>query len=209
MYLTDFVRAGLIAAMLSLPATIAGAALQDPAGNPQPNSLAGQLLVASPSMTDPRFFRSVILVVRHDRNGAFGLVINRPVGERRVADLLDAIGDNGAGATGTVRIFAGGPVEPKAAFVIHSADYHRAETIDIDGHVAVTSSHEILHDVASGQGPKQSLIAFGYAGWRTGQLEDELKQGAWYTASQDQKLIFEDDRDKVWDDAMTRRTQDL
>jgi putative transcriptional regulator len=209
MVLTNVVRAGVIAAALSLPAATVGAALQSPADSPQPDSLVGQLLVASPSMTDPRFFRSVILVVRHDRSGAFGIAINRPVGERPAADLLDAIGEGGSGATGTVRIFAGGPVEPKAAFVIHSTEYHRAETIDIDGHVAVTSTREILHDVAHGQGPKQTLVAFGYAGWRAGQLEDELKQGAWYMASQDAKLIFEEDRDKVWDDAVTRRTQDL
>ena len=209
MYLTDVMRAGVIAATLSLQATMVDAALQGPAQNPQPVSLAGELLVASSSMMDPRFFRSVILVVRHDRNGAFGIVINRPLGERPVSDLLDAIGEKGSGVTGSVRIFAGGPVEPRAAFVVHSAEYRHAETIDIDGRVAVTSSQEILRDIANGQGPKQSLIAFGYAGWRAGQLEDELRQGAWVTASQDTKLIFEEDRDKVWDDAMTRRTQDL
>jgi putative transcriptional regulator len=209
MDLLKLVHGGIIAAALSMPATMVGAALQAPTENPRTDSLAGQLLVASPSIMDPRFFHAVILMVRHDRNGAFGIVINRPVGERPWSSLLDAVGESGSGATGTVRVFAGGPVEPQSGFVVHSAEYRRAQTIDIDGRVAVTSSHEILHDIGNGQGPKQSLLAFGYAGWRPGQLEDELRQGAWFTASQDPQLIFEEDRDKVWDDAMSRRTQDL
>ena len=209
MNLMKLVRGGVVAAALSMPPTIVGAAPQVPTANPSTVSLAGQLLVASPSIMDPRFFHAVILMVRHDRNGAFGIVINRPVGERPWSSLLDAVGENGSGATGTVRVFAGGPVEPQAGFVVHSAEYRRAQTIDIDGRVALTSSHEILHDIGSGQGPKQSLVAFGYAGWRPGQLEDELRQGAWVTASQDPQLIFEEDRDKVWDDAMSRRTQEL
>lgn len=209
MLVMRLVRRSVVAAALSLPSTIVGAALQTPAENPKTDSLAGQLLVASPSMTDPRFFHAVILIVRHDRNGAFGIVVNRPLGERPMASLLDAVGEKGSGATGIVRIFAGGPVEPQNGFVLHSAEYRQPETIDIDGRVALTSSRQILQDIGNGHGPKQSLVAFGYAGWRQDQLEDELRRGAWFTASEDPKLIFEEDRDKVWEDAMARRTQNL
>ncbi len=215
MSLTSFARRSLIAAALILAATVAGAALQAP-GDPgsatriaQPDSLAGQLLVASPSMRDPRFFHAVILIVRHDANGALGIVINRPAGERPLASMLEALGEKDAAATGTVRIFAGGPVQPEIGFVVHSAEYRRAETIEIDSRVAVTSSREILHDIGNGHGPRQSLIAFGYAGWHHGQLEDELRQLAWFTASDETSLIFEAARDEVWDKAMKHRTQDL
>ena len=68
---------------------------------------------------------------------------------------------------------------------------------------------EILRDIATKRGPKQSLIAFGYAGWGAGQLENELARRAWYTAPDDADLIFETDRDKVWDEAVKRRTQNL
>jgi putative transcriptional regulator len=81
--------------------------------------------------------------------------------------------------------------------------------VEIDGHVAMTSSREVLHDIAGGHGPQKLLVAFGYAGWGAGQLEGELAQRAWFTAAADSKLIFDQDRDKVWDDAMTHRTQDL
>jgi putative transcriptional regulator len=151
----------------------------------------------------------VVLIVRHDGNGALGIVINRPIGERPLASLLHALGENDAAASGSIRIFLGGPVQPEIGFVIHSADYRRADTIDIDGHVAMTSSREILRDIGHQQGPQKALVAFGYAGWAAGQLEGEMAQRAWFTAPADIKLVFDEDRDKVWDKAMKRRTQDL
>jgi putative transcriptional regulator len=198
-----------LAVALVLPAILLATALPAPADTPQRASLAGQLLVAAPAMGDPRFRQTVILMVRHDRTGAFGIIVNRPVGEHPLADLLAALGQKDSGAAGRVRIFAGGPVDPERVFVVHSADYDRPDTLKIDGRVALTASLEVLRDLGSNQGPKQSLVAFGYAGWGPGQLEDELAKGAWFTTPQDAKLMFEQDRDKVWDDAMARRTQDL
>jgi putative transcriptional regulator len=193
---------------LAVPAALV-AAPSNPAETPAKPSLKGQLLIATPSMRDPRFDHAVILMVRHSAGGALGIVLNRPLGERPLAALLDDIGEKNSGATGSLRIFSGGPVQPEIGFVIHSTDYHRPETVDIDGRVAMTSSREILRDIASQHGPQMKLVAFGYAGWAAGQLEDELAQRAWFTAAADSKLIFEEDRDKLWDDAMAHRTQDL
>ncbi len=89
-------------------------------------SLAGQLLIAAPRIGDPRFAHTVILIVRHDKEGAFGIVINRPVGEQSIAALLEATGDDHADVTGIVSVFAGGPVQPELGFVVHSAEYRRA-----------------------------------------------------------------------------------
>jgi putative transcriptional regulator len=200
--------ASLLAAVL-VPATLLHAALPAPDAPPQRGSLAGQLLVASPSMSDPRFYQTVVLMVRHDHNGAFGIAINRPVQERSLASLLAAMGDNDSTVEGSVRIFAGGPVQPEIGFVLHSADYLRPATVSIDGHVAMTASREILRDIANKHGPEKFLIAFGYAGWAPTQLEGELAQGFWFTTPQDARLVFDLDRDKVWDDAVKRRTQDL
>lgn len=201
-------RLGATVAAILLPATLY-AALPTPAEAPEQQFLTGQLLIASPTMGDPRFLQTVILMVRHDRNGALGIVINRPIGDRPLARLLEALGENDPGVAGTVRIFAGGPVQPDIGFVLHSTDYHRPDTLDIDGHVAMTSSREILRDIGNQRGPNKSLIAFGYAGWAPGQLEGELAHGFWYTTPQDANLVFDDDRDDVWDHAMKRRTQDL
>jgi putative transcriptional regulator len=202
-------RLALLGAAILLPATLLHAALPAPADAPDRASLVGQLLIASPAMADPRFYQAVILMVRHDQKGALGIVINRPLEHRSLASLLGASGEQDIAVTGSVRIFAGGPVQPEIGFVVHSADYHRPDTIDIDGRVAMTSSREILRDIGNNQGPTKSLVAFGYAGWGPGQLEGELAQRFWFMTPQDTKLVFDLDRDQVWDDAMKRRTQDL
>jgi putative transcriptional regulator len=207
MWLNGFDRPGVVAA--AILALLLTAALPAPTALPQRASLAGQLLVAAPSMGDPRFYQTVIMLVRHDRTGAMGIVVNRPLQERPLAALLEALGERADAAAGNVRIFAGGPVQPELGFVLHSAEYLRADTLEIDGHVAMTSSREILRDIAANRGPKQSLVAFGYAGWAPGQLEGELMQGVWFTAPADAKLIFEEERERVWENAVTRRTQDL
>jgi len=209
MPLSWFERPLLALAAILLPAMLVHAALQNPGEPPGQASLAGRILIASPALRDPRFDHTVVLMVRHSAGGALGIVLNHPLGERPLASLLDAIGEKNTGITGTLRIFFGGPVQPEIGFVIHSTDYHRPETIEIDGRVAMTSSREILRDIASQHGPQMVLVAFGYAGWGPGQLENEFGQRAWYTAAADNKLIFEDDRDKLWDDAMAHRTQDL
>ncbi|HEY1430579.1 MAG TPA: YqgE/AlgH family protein, partial [Stellaceae bacterium] len=128
--------ASLLAALVVL-----GAA---PPEHTDTDSLTGQLLIAAPTIGDPRFAHTVILMVRHDREGAFGIVLNRPVGERPIAALLQATGENDADVTGVVRVFAGGPVQPELGFVVHTAEYRRAETVDVDGRVAMTASRQVL-----------------------------------------------------------------
>jgi putative transcriptional regulator len=195
----------VLAALAALSAT----ARSTPEMAPEPTFLGGQLLVASPEIGDPRFDRTVVLLVRHDKSGALGIIINRPVDDRPLASLLEAIGEEATGIEGRVLLFAGGPVQPEIGFIVHSADYHRAGTLDIDGHLAMTSTHEILSDIAHKKGPAKTLIAFGYSGWGPGQLENEIAQHGWFTAPADPKLIFDDDREKVWQDAMARRIRPL
>ena len=172
-------------------------------------SLAGQLLVASPTMGDPRVALTVILMSIRDDAGAFGIIIARRVGERSISELLEAAGVNAPNVAGAVRVFAGGPVQPELGFVVHSGEYHRSETIDVDGRVAMTASREILRDIGQHQGPEKSLFALGYAGWGPGQLEGEMVRHDWFTTPEEPKLIFDDDRGSLWDEAMARRTREL
>jgi putative transcriptional regulator len=202
-------RLGLLVAAILLPAVLLHSAYPAPAQGPKRLALAGELLIASPAMTDPRFYQAVVLIVRHDRNGALGIIINRPLEDRSLASLLEALGDKDTTVEGRVRIFAGGPVQPEIGFVLHSAEYHATGTTDIDGHVAVTSSPEILRDIANKRGPMKTLIAFGYAGWGPSQLDGELEHRFWFIAPEDSRFVFDHDRDMLWDEAMKRRTQDL
>lgn len=204
------IRSALLAlAFLSLPAAISGAALTRPDDLQQQDFLTGQLLVAAPDMSDPRFYHAVILMVHHDRGGAFGLIVNRPVKEQTLASLLADLGQTGEGVDGSIEIYAGGPVEPYFGFVLHSADYSRPESFAIDGKIAVTSGPAVLRDIADKRGPQKFILAFGYAGWGPGQLEGELKQQAWFTAPDDPKLLFDDDRARLWQDAVSRRSRAL
>jgi putative transcriptional regulator len=198
----------LILALVAAPAALF-AAPSDPMGAPPPPSLRGQLLIATETMRDLRFDHAVILMVSHDRHGAIGIVINRPLGERPLVDILAAFGKKDTAATGKVPIFLGGPVQPEVSFVIHGTDYRRPETRDIDTRLAATPSGAVLDDMAANQGPAKSLIAFGYAGWGPGQLENELSHNVWYTAPADLGIVFDGDREKVWERAVARRTQDL
>jgi putative transcriptional regulator len=197
-----------LVAIVSLVAalTVLGVA---PPEHSDTTSLAGQLLIAAPTIGDPRFAHTVILMVRHDQEGAFGIVINRPVGERSIAALLEATGHDDADVAGIVRVFAGGPVQPELGFVVHSAEYRRAETVDVDGRVAMTASRQVLLDIGHSQGPEKSIFALGYAGWGPGQLESELARHNWFTTPEEPKLVFDDDRDNLWEDAMARRTREL
>ncbi len=171
-----------------------------------PGPLTGQLLVAAPSIGDPMFHRAVILIVRQGSGGALGIVINRPMTEHPVGWVLDAIGAPDSKAKGTVQLFLGGPVEPQVGFILHSSEYHRPETQSITDRLAITSSAQILHDIGRGKGPKRALVAFGYAGWAAGQLENEMRRGDWFTAAADPWLVFDAERGRVWDLAWARRT---
>ena len=200
----------LAGALAIAPTAMTGAALTQPGDTPrQEDFLTGELLIASPDMGDPRFAHAVILMVHHDHNGAFGLIVNRPVKEEELAQLLDDLGQKSDGIKGKIEIYLGGPVETQLGFVLHSADYQRAETIAIDGTVAVTSSPAVLRDIAAKRGPQKYIFAFGYAGWGPGQLEDEMNLRAWFTAPDDPRLLFDDDRGKLWQDAVSRRQRSL
>jgi len=211
-YATRFRSIFLALAALALPALLSGAvaptATEPAVPPPARGSLTGQLLIASPEMRDPRFDHAVIVVVRHDSDGAFGLVINMPVGERPLAELLAAIGETGAG-DGKVPVFVGGPVQPEVALVLHSAEYRGSGTLAIDGRLAVTGDRQILRDLAAKTGPEKSLLCLGYAGWAAGQLDAEMEHNVWFTAPEDPALVFDAERDKVWDLALARRTRDL
>lgn len=194
----------LAAAAIVLSATVLHAALPAQPDVSGRTSFAGQLLIASPALRQPAFDHAVILLARHDHEGALGVVINRPGGQRPIARLLAAFGADASGVTDSVRVFIGGPVNPEIGLVIHSADYRRPDTLDIDGLVALTGAPDVLRDIGLGKGPAKSLVAFGYAGWAPGQLDDELAHGVWVTVPEDPALVFDDDRSKVWADALAR-----
>ena len=193
-----------LAVVVALGLALAGAAAAQDAGG-----LAGQLLVATDDIRDPRFHRTVIYLIRHDATGALGLVVNRPLGDVPLARVLEQFGAQEREAPGTLRVHYGGPVEPGRAFMLHTADYAGRETQVIKDGVAVTAHPDVLDALARGRGPRRTLFALGYAGWAPGQLEGEIRRGAWIVVQADEALVFDDDAARKWDRAMARRKLDL
>lgn len=171
--------------------------------------LAGQLLVATPAMSDPRFVETVIFMVKHDASGAMGLVVNRPVGEIAMTDLLKELGIDDESADGEIRLYYGGPVDAGRGLVLHSADYMADETQVITDTVSLTAEREIVRAIANGAGPRLSIVTFGYAGWSAGQLEGEIERGGWIAVPADEALVFDDDYEGKWARAMDRISIEL
>ena len=200
-------RAALLIALaiLSLPSPArAGGGPLAQAGK----SLAGQFLVATEDLRDPRFARTVVYMVRHDASGALGLIVNRPVQDVPLGPLLRRFGLDDRGVSGTIRLHYGGPVEPGRGFLLHTAEYATEGTERVADDVAVTpltARPVALGDIARGAGPRRVLFALGYAGWAVGQLEGEIDNGAWITVPADEALLFDDDAARKWERAMARR----
>jgi putative transcriptional regulator len=176
---------------------------QEPA--PEAGNLTGQLLVATPAIGDPRFARTVIFMVRHDRTGAIGIIVNRPVGDSPLAAILERLGLDAEGARGSVRVHYGGPVEPRRGFVLHTTDWSGRGTLEVGGRVGMTTSPDVFDAIASNRGPRLSLFALGYAGWAPGQLESEIARGSWIAAPADEALLFDDDHATKWQRATDRQ----
>jgi putative transcriptional regulator len=189
--------------------SLVGAWADDNSPSQTAQPLVGQLLVASPSIGDAKFFHAVVLMIDEGKDGAMGLVINQPVERLSLTALMAAIGHSEHAAEGDVAIYAGGPVQPDLGFVIHSTDYRRRETRSIDEHLALTTTPDILFDIGQAHGPRQARLCFGYTGWGPGQLEKEMQRGDWVTAPEDPDLVFGADRDEVWTKAWNRRTINL
>jgi len=179
------------------------------AQTPPRRSLAGRLLVATDAMNDTRFERTVIYLVRHDEQGALGLVVNLPRGEVSFERALRPLGLEAPPGSGNVRVHYGGPVNERRGFVLHTPDWRGEGTQVVDGGFALTEDPRVLQAMARGDGPKRALFCLGYAGWAPGQLEREMSSGAWGVALADERLVFEEDARQKWIDAMSRRLLDL
>lgn len=169
-------------------------------------NLTGKILIAMPGMTDPRFERSVILVCTHTAEGAMGLVLNKPMPEVDFGNLLEQLDiDSPDGAPHRIEIRFGGPVEPGRGFVLHKVPEHGHDPegrLRIGGSLAMTTTRDILEDMANGRGPDAAVLALGYSGWGPGQLEAEIQQNGWLTGEGADDLVFGTDHSLKWQAAL-------
>jgi putative transcriptional regulator len=166
--------------------------------------LVGQFLAAMPAMADPRFERTVIYMCAHSAEGAMGLIINKPMKDLKVPDILSQLGITISGKCDLIHVHRGGPVETARGFVLHSADYDREGTLKVNSEICLSATTEILRAIASGQGPRRSLMALGYAGWGQGQLDGEIKQNAWLSVPADEDLLFSPESELKWERVLAK-----
>ena len=169
------------------------------------DNLTGKILIAMPGMSDPRFQRSVVLICAHTDDGAMGLVLNRPLSELHFGDLLQQLEIEAGDNPRQIEVRYGGPVEPGRGFVLHSVPEHGDDPegrMRIGSTLAMTTTRDILEDLAHGDGPDSAVLALGYAGWGPGQLEQEMLQNGWLTGDVGAELIFGDAGADKWQIAL-------
>lgn len=162
---------------------------RSPSTESDATSLRGQLLIAMPGLLDPNFVHSVVYICQHSEAGAMGIAINRPLG-LPLSQVFEQLDLDYSPPNGTQTLLCGGPVEEQQGFVLHPPTERRWQaTAAISDDIFLTTSRDIIDDMACDQGPDAALVALGYAGWTSGQLEQELLENAWLTIPPDTKLL--------------------
>lgn len=163
----------------------------------QGGSLAGKMLVATPVLQESCFARSVIFMCAHNGDGAMGIIVNYPVANVSIGDVMEQLRIKN-NSDRELPIHFGGPVDSNRGFIIHSDDFIVSGTTYQPHGVVVTSSSDVLQAVANGGGPRQGMLALGYAGWTAGQLESEMESGSWIVVEANRQLIFDTDNGMKW-----------
>ena len=154
-------------------------------------SLKDQLLLAMPGLQDPRFAHTVIYVCEHNEDGAMGLVINQPI-DIPMSRVFEDMEVDYPEHIGRRPLLSGGPVQRERGFVLHkSVDKHWESTVEVSAEISITASRDIIVDIARAQGPADSYITLGYAGWGPGQLEQELTDNTWLSIPANPDIIFD------------------
>jgi len=165
------------------------------------SSVKNNFLIATEKMNDNRFEKTVIAMLENDEDGAWGLVINKPMGSIPLAMLIDPSLSTSEEREKlyekNILIFWGGPVEVKKIFVLHSSEYQSESTKNYSG-ISISQDYNILFDIAEDRGPEKSLVILGYSGWSSGQLEGEMERDHWILSDLDSDIIFEKESMKKW-----------
>ena len=155
------------------------------------DSLANQLLIAMPGMADPNFSSTVTLICEHNAEGALGIVINRPL-SLKLGGLFEQLDvDDADPRAAADPVLMGGPVGPERGFVLHESTHSYENSVVISNAINLTLSRDVLDAMASGEGPRKSLVALGYAGWEPGQLEAEILANSWLNVTATPDIVFD------------------
>ncbi len=162
--------------------------------------LANQFLISMPQLEDDSFYKTVTLICQHDQNGALGIVVNR-LTDHTLGDIYQQLKITPtAPGISEMPVFEGGPVHQEFGMVVHNHENGRIwqSTLKVSESLALTSSRDILEDIACGRGPERCLMSLGYAGWGPSQLENEMLRNAWISVPVEESLLFDTGVDDKW-----------
>ncbi len=166
--------------------------------------LEHQMLIAMPGMLDGNFAGSVTLMCQHNDTGAIGITINR-LSDYTLGEIFSQLQlDCGDDSIRNLPVLEGGPVSPDRGFVLHSPMEGYESSMQVDDDIMVTTSRDVLSDIAGGTGPGKFVVALGYAGWGGGQLESEMLANAWLSVSADTDIVFDLPVPSRFDEALNR-----
>lgn len=167
------------------------------------SDLTGKLLIAMPSIGDSRFSRSVVLVCAHEPEYAMGIVLNKPIDDLTLPQLLSQLGIEQDIKIPDSAVLNGGPVGTDRGFVVHTDDFHcEGATLAINHDFCLTATRDALVAIASDEAPRESVMALGYSGWGAGQLENEIADNAWIVSEPIPDLVFGPGHDSKWTTAL-------
>ena len=170
-------------------------------------SVKDHFLIATKKMKDDRFSKTVIVMFESDEDGAWGLVVNKPLGIMPIALLIDPSLSSPEERERlfkiSIPVFWGGPVDMKEIFILHSTEY-RSETTKNFGDISITQDYNILFDISKNKGPKKSLVILGYSGWGSGQLEGEMERDHWILSDIDLNITFDENSNTKWNKAFKK-----
>ena len=165
------------------------------------NSVKNHFLVSTEKIQDDKFEKTVIAMLGSNKDGAWGLVINKPIGSLPIALLIDSALSTSEKREElyaiNIEVFWGGPVNVKEIFILHSNEYKSASTKKY-GNLSVSHDYNILFDIAINNGPEQSLVILGYSGWGSGQLEGEMERGRWILSNFELDIVFDKKSQTKW-----------
>jgi putative transcriptional regulator len=153
-------------------------------------NLTHNFLIAMPNMVDPNFNGTLTYICDHGKQGALGVVINRPI-ELDLSTLFAQIGLSLPERLHRQTVYFGGPVQTERGFVLHTPPLTFTSTITVNDTLSLTTSKDVLEAVSQGAGPNKFMVSLGYAGWEPGQLEEEIKNNAWLSVAADPQVIFD------------------
>jgi len=161
-------------------------------------SLSNHFLIAMPSLEDPNFHHTTTYICEHDENGALGIIINRPLNMKlgEILQHMDIVANSEEIASQPV--YMGGPVQNDRGFVLHQPPGDWEATLRVTDSIGVTSSSDILAAIAAGEGPQKALVTLGYAGWGSGQLEQEIAANAWLSGPASTEILFDTPSEERW-----------